>query len=238
MGARAAADGGVGLLSWQAMAYELHTFIRLFFVGVVALFPVVNPIGGAFVVMPYLAHLDASGKKAAVGRITLYAFCVCTVTLVAGEWILRLFGLSIPVVQLAGGIMICKTGWELLSPGKDGDADGSDGPDGVRPHGIEDKLFYPLTFPLTTGAGTISVLLTLSAHGADADLRQMLLNLGAILLAVVLMCVLVYVLFLNTQRIERYLGSRGEQVFDRLIAFFIFCVGLQIAVTGAKALFA
>jgi multiple antibiotic resistance protein len=59
----------------------------------------------------------------------------------------------------------------------------------------------------------------------------------AILLAIVVMCVLVYVFFLNTQRIERYLGSQGERIFNRLIAFFIFCVGLQIAVTGIKTLF-
>jgi multiple antibiotic resistance protein len=219
------------------MTSELHTFIHLLFITVVALFPVVNPIGTAFVVMPLLANLDRAGKKRAVRMITLYAFCVCTVILIAGEWILKLFGLSIPVVQLAGGIMICKMGWEFLSSDKDASADSSSEVDGAKPRNIDDQLFYPLTFPLTTGAGTISVLLTLSAHGADTDLRQMLFNMAAIMLAIVLMCALVYVFYLNTQRIERYLGSQGERIFNRLIAFFIFCVGLQIAVTGAKALF-
>jgi multiple antibiotic resistance protein len=221
------------------MASELHTFIHLLFIGVVALFPVVNPIGTAFVVMPYFAHLDRAGKKRAVRAITLYAFCICTVTLIAGQWILKLFGLSIPVVQLAGGIMICKMGWEFLSSDdKDASADSSSDVGGTKKtRSIDDQLFYPLTFPLTTGAGTISVLLTLSAHGANTDLRQTLFNMGAILLAIVVMCVLVYVFFLNTQRIERYLGSQGERIFNRLIAFFIFCVGLQIAVTGAKVLF-
>jgi multiple antibiotic resistance protein len=220
------------------MASEIHTFIHLLFIGVVALFPVVNPIGTAFVVMPYFAQLDSAGKKQAVRKITLYAFCVCTVTLIAGEWILKLFGLSIPIVQLAGGIMICKMGWEFLSSDKDENADSSNDA-GVAAHrNIESKLFYPLTFPLTTGAGTISVLLTLSAHGADTDLRKLAINMTAILLAIVAMCVQIYVFFLNTQRIERYLGSQGERIFNRLIAFFIFCVGLQIAVTGIKTLFA
>lgn len=220
------------------MTSELHTFIHLIFIGAVALFPVVNPIGSAFVVMPYFAQLDPAGKKRAVRTITLYAFCVCTVTLIAGQWILRLFGLSIPVVQLAGGLMICKMGWDFLSSDKDASAGSSGDVQGAPSRSIDDQLFYPLTFPLTTGAGTISVLLTLSAHGADADLRRMLFNTGAILLAIVLMCVLVYGFFLNTQRIGRYLGSQGERIFNRLIAFFIFCVGLQIAVTGVKALMA
>ncbi|GGA09759.1 MarC family protein [Dyella caseinilytica] len=219
------------------MAFELHTFIHLLFIGVVALFPVVNPIGTAFVVMPSLTQLDSAGKKLAVRTITFYAFCICTVTLIAGEWILKLFGLSIPVVQLAGGIMICKMGWEFLSSDKDDSADSSSDVGQTAQHNIDSKLFYPLTFPLTTGAGTISVLLTLSAHGTNTDLRQTLYNMTAILLSIVVMCVLVYVFFLNTQRIERYLGSQGEKIFNRLIAFFIFCVGLQIAVTGLKTLF-
>ena len=219
------------------MIAELHTFVRLLFVGVVALFPVVNPIGTAFVVMPYFAHLDRAGKKRAVGMITLYAFCVCAVALIAGQWILKLFGLSIPVVQLAGGIMICKMGWGFLTSDKGASDAENSGAAVSKPASIDDQLFYPLTFPLTTGAGTISVLLTLSAHGANADWRQMLLNMAATLLAVVVICILIYMFFLNTQRIERYLGSKGEQIFNRLIAFFIFCVGLQIAITGAKALF-
>jgi multiple antibiotic resistance protein len=219
------------------MASEIHTFIHLLFIGVVALFPVINPVGTAFVVMPYFAHLDAAGKKQAVRKITLYAFIVCTVTLIAGEWILKLFGLSIPVVQLAGGIMICKMGWEFLSSDNDGNADSSKDVGATKRTDIDDQLFYPLTFPLTTGAGTISVLLTLSAHGTNDDLRQTLYNMAAILASIVVMCVLVYVFYLNTQRIERYLGSQGERIFNRLIAFFIFCVGLQIAVTGIKTLF-
>ena len=221
------------------MASEIHTFIHLFFIGVVALFPVVNPIGTAFVVMPYLSQLDKAGKKQAVRRITLYAFCICTVTLVAGEWVLKLFGLSIPVVQLGGGIMICKMGWGLLTSDKDDSADGNRDGDvtGAKHKSIDNLLFYPLTFPLTTGAGTISVLLTLSAHSADADLRHLVFNMAAILLSIVAICVLVYLLFLNTQRIERYLGSQGEKISNRLIAFFIFCIGLQIAISGLKTLF-
>ena len=244
--ARAASGPGHGLRdaaftrkrASRDMSSELHNLVHLWFFGVVALFPVVNPVGTAFVVMPYLAHLDRDGERRAVRKITLYAFCVCAVALVAGQWILKLFGLSIPVVQLAGGIMICKMGWESLTADR-----GTDDADGgevarARPRDIDDQLFYPLTFPLTAGAGTISVLLTLGAHGANADVRQMLLNMVAILLAVVAMCALVYLFYLNTRRLERYLGSHGERIFNRLIAFFIFCVGLQIAVTGAKALLA
>lgn len=61
--------------------------------------------------------------------------------------------------------------------------------------GIDDKLFYPITFPVTTGAGTISVLFTLSAHGSADDLGRYLLNTGAIVLAIALICALVFVFY-------------------------------------------
>ncbi|MDQ7957208.1 MAG: MarC family protein [Rhodocyclaceae bacterium] len=220
------------------MTADIHTFIHLLFIGVVALFPVVNPVGTAFVVMPSLALLDPAGRRRAVGLITLYAFCLCTVALVAGGWILKLFGLSIPVVQLGGGIMICKMGWEFLASDKKKSEPADDATAPAQRADIDDQLFYPLTFPLTTGAGTVSVLLTLSAHGASETWERTLLSLGAIQLAIVAMCAMVYFFYLNTQRLQHYLGSRGEQIFNRLMAFFIFCVGLQIATSGAKALLA
>ncbi|HYP85298.1 MarC family protein [Variovorax sp.] len=218
------------------MAADLHSLVHLIFISVVALFPVINPVGTAFVVMPYLSQLDSIGKARAVRLITFYAFCVCTVTLLLGHWILSLFGLSIPVVQLAGGIIICRSGWQLLGAGNEPRRESAAGTD-TSQLAIEDQLFFPLTFPLTAGAGTVSVLLTLSAHAANADVGAQLLNMGAIEVAVVCMCALVYFFYSNTQRIQRYLGTRGEAIFNRLIAFFIFCVGLQIATTGAKVLF-
>lgn len=217
-----------------------HSFIHLLFIGVIALFPVVNPIGSAFIVSPYFSKLTKAEKKQAVGKITFYAFCICTVSLFAGHYILELFGISIPVIQLAGGIMISKMGWEFLS-GDDTKQDESkqevvQKSAAAEYSHLEGKLFYPITFPVTTGAGTISVLFTLSAHSASSNMRNYLMNTGAILLAVVFMCFLIYLFFLNTKRIINYLGSSGEKIVNRITAFLIFCVGLQIAISGIQAL--
>jgi multiple antibiotic resistance protein len=224
---------------------ELKSLVQLSFLAFIALFPVVNPIGTAFVVVPYFAGVTAAQKRTAVRRITLYSFCVCVAALLVGHWILMLFGLSIPVVQVAGGIMICKMGWQHLS------ADEASTPVNGQPPTAEvndyatlrERLFYPLTFPLTTGAGTISVVFTLSAQGAGSasdlhnDLAGYFMNVAAIVLAVVAMCMLVYFFYLNTGTFVRSLGQESAKIFDRLMAFLIFCVGLQIAVNGAKALY-
>lgn len=75
-----------------------HTFVHLLFIGIVALFPVVNPIGSAFMVNPYLSKLPDDERKNAIKKITIYAFTFCVISLFIGHWILELFGISIPVI--------------------------------------------------------------------------------------------------------------------------------------------
>lgn len=216
---------------------NIHTFLQLLFFSIIALFPVVNPVGTAFIVSPYFSGLSDREKKVAVKKITLNAFCICTVTLFVGHWVLEVFGLSIPIIQLAGGIMICKMGWDSLSDDKE-----PDHPSDIAAtspfESIKGKLFYPITFPVTTGAGTISVLFTLSAHSAKAGIQNYFINTGAVFLAVVCMCILIYIFYLNTKRIIQFLGTEGEKIINRVFAFLIFCVGLQIAVSGIKSLMA
>ena len=215
-----------------------HPFVHLVFIGIIALFPVVNPIGSSFIISPYFSNLSKADKRKAVTRITFYAFCICTVSLFAGQLILELFGISIPVVQLAGGIMICKMGWENLSSDGSRNSTSGTGEEATLSgySNIEDKLFYPITFPVTTGAGTISVLFTLSAHSASADRTDYYINTGAILLSIIVMCMMVYLFYLNTKNIIKYLSANAEMIFNRISAFLIFCVGLQIAITGIKSL--
>ncbi len=223
------------------MIFQLKPFLHELFISLVALFPVINPIGSALIVNPYLSQLPDEVHENAVRKITIYAFCICIVTLFAGHLILELFGITIPVIQVAGGTVICKMGWDTLSSGannQSGTADMNgkhDAENEVR--SIKNNLFYPLTFPITTGAGTMSVLFTLSAHSADANWKSYLVNSIAIILAIVIMCAAVYLLYKNSGRITKKLGVKGQNIANRIIAFLIFCVGIEIASTGLKSLF-
>ncbi|HTQ27495.1 MAG TPA: MarC family protein [Puia sp.] len=218
------------------MSAYYHSLLHLLFIGVIALFPVVNPIGSALMVNRYFKDLSRPEKKKTVMKITLYAFILCTVTLFAGHWILELFGLTIPVIQVAGGIMICKTGWDFLSGGKPSDQNTGGGNAVISKEDLQEKLFFPITFPITTGAGTMAVLFTLSAHGANDNFSNYLLNTAALMLSVTIICAMVYFLYMNTDTLLKYAGSNGEAIINRIVAFLTFCVGLQIAFTGIKAL--
>ena len=216
------------------MSPEFKTFIHLVFIGFVALFPVVNPIGSAFIVSPYFTHISRRERIKFVKKITFYCFMICAVTVLVGHWILELFGLSIPVIQLAGGIMICKIGWEFLSA-DDKEVQEKDTDENIETEPIPlvaNKLFYPITFPITTGAGTIAVLFTLSANGANADMSVYLVNICALLVSIIGIRILIFIFYVNTNRLISYIGVRNEQIINRFMAFLIFCVGLQIAAGG------
>jgi len=220
------------------MTTYFHPFIHLVFIGFIALFPVVNPIGTAFMVNPYFSELSNKERVKVIKRITFYAFSISAFTLLTGGWILELFGLSVPIIQLAGGVMICKIGWEFLSSDKPVNPSGKspDLSDSKEINQLENKLFYPIAFPMTTGAGTIAVLFTLSAHGHSKDLSQYLINTGALLISIIGICILIFIFYVNANRLINYIGSHNENIVNRLMAFLIFCVGLQIAVDGITQL--
>jgi multiple antibiotic resistance protein len=211
-------------------------FFQLVFTGFISLFPAVNPVGSAFIVDPLLSGLTFSERRAASKRVAFYCFLICTVSILIGTYIMELFGISIPIVQLAGGLMICRMGWQLLTTDDAIKGDKETAHPDRKAGDIENILFYPISFPMTTGAGTISVLLTLSAHGEDNDLSKHVVKLVALFIAILLICLLIYICYTNTPRLIKRLGPRGEQIVNRLSAFLVFCIGMQIASAGIRTL--
>jgi multiple antibiotic resistance protein len=171
-----------------------------------------------------LDHLTRAQRIIAAKKIAIYSFMICAVATVIGSWIFKLFGISIPVVQIAGGILICKMGWQLLSSNNDvKPKEETKSPDTDTDMASVNKiLFYPLSFPTTTGAGTISVLLTLSAHGNAKKISVYFINLGALIFAVLLMAVVIFLSYAYTPILIKKLGEKGGQIVIRLSAFLVF----------------
>ena len=215
---------------------ELLYFLHLLVSGIIALFAPVNPIGTALVVNPFFERLDQAGRHRAASKVTTYCLSLCLVVLLVGSWFFKLFGISLPVVQLAGGIVICHMGWQLLGTSSSPlDASAAPTP---PPDDLEDRLFYPIAFPMTTGPGTVAVLLTLSANAHASRESTYLANLGALVVAVLITCLMVYLSLAYTPAFLRRIGPKGGMVLNRISAFLVFCVGLQIAVDGIQNLIA
>ncbi|PAF43101.1 MarC family protein [Helicobacter sp. 11S02629-2] len=220
----------------------VFSFAQLVVFAFLALLPVVNPFGTALIIEPLIITLSQQERRYAAKKIALNCLIVCIVALFIGSWILKLFGLSIPIIQLAGGILIAKTGMDLLngdaSSPKDKDKTVEDKKENldIDLDKLNEKLFYPYSFPIMTGAGTISVLFTLAAQGDSKIGLHYFINMAAIIVGVLLMIFLIYICVAKTHAVVAKLGTRGTLVISKVSAFLILGVGLQIFVSGIVAL--
>src|SRR5476651_1130376 len=127
-----------------------------------ALLPIVNPLGSAPIFLSMTADLPGTARRKLASAVARQAFLLLAAAMLIGTYVLRIFGVSLPIVRVAGGLLVTANGWRLLN----NDA----GTDGATPkpveaweREVERRAFYPLTFPLTVGPGSISVAITLGA---------------------------------------------------------------------------
>ena len=211
--------------------------MKTFLLAFGALFSIVNPLSGAFIFFGATRQLAPRVRVHVSRWVSIYAFSIVTASLYIGAYVLSFFGISIPVLRVAGGIVISMSGWRMLSEPDATEQRRSETP---RPRSIDvppSRLaFYPLTMPLTTGPGTISVAVSLGASrpsGFHAPLLEFFIETLA---AVALLALLIYALYRHSARIAEFIGATGTTIVMRLSAFLLFCIGIQVLWNGAAEL--
>jgi multiple antibiotic resistance protein len=213
------------------MTLALNTFL----LELAAIFPVVNPPGSALVFLALTRQTTPAIRRLLAWRVARNSFFVLVGSLSLGALILRLYGISIPVLRVAGGFIVAVAGWRLLSEGSQKEREApADGVSSVNPL---DQAFYPLTLPLTTGPGTIAVVTSLGLSRASyTSSADEVLFIFASLGAVIVIAAAIYVCFAYADRVERLLGPGGTDIAVRLSAFILFCLGIQILWSGGSEL--
>ena len=216
-----------------------ESFVFMFISSFMALFPVANPVGTGFIINGFLTGLDRSERRSIVRRIAVNYLLIGIGSLAIGHFVLSLFGLSLPIVQLGGGLLICKTALQWL-----GDSDASTGSapdkpvDPISVRNLESRVFYPITFPISIGPGSISVIFTLMASVNIKDgLGKIIINYAVIAFVIFLMCLILYVILSQGQKITKKVGVTGTMIINKMVAFFTFCVGIQIIAEGVEKIF-
>lgn len=201
-----------------------------------ALFPIVNPLGGSPIFLTLTRDYSTSSRRALSRRVAMNSFFLLVASCLVGTHILSFFGISLPVVQVGGGLIVISTGWAMLHRSED-EEDNRDGKvrKKVAPRDEFKNAFYPLTLPLTVGPGSISVAITLGAnvphrHGWN------LLGLLAVFIGSLIVAVSIYLSYGFSDRLARALGATAMSVIMRLSSFLLVCIGVQILWNGAKAL--
>jgi len=147
---------------------------------------------------------------------------------------LSFFGISMPVLRVAGGIVIAMAGWRLLNA----EDDVSQHQNAIEIASSRDAsriAFYPLTMPITAGPGTISVAIAMGTdrpRGAD----HLFLFFLAATFTTVLLCALIFVLYRFSDRMALFFGPTGTTIVVRLTAFLLFCIGIEVFWSGVGEL--
>ena len=206
-----------------------------FLLVLATLFPVVNPPGAALVFLSMTKYASSIERRSLARRVALNAFYVMIGSLLIGAFILRMYGISVPILRVAGGLIVASAGWRLLNASAHKETDKLD--TGERQSNYASQTFYPMTLPLTTGPGTIAVMISLGlSRSPSSELLQDLRYAAANLLAAVVIAGTIYFCFAYSDRVEKVLGHGGTDILVRLSAFILFCIGIQIIWSGASDL--
>ena len=199
-----------------------------------ALFPIVNPIGNTPIFLSLTRGLSGSGRAALARMIAFNGLILIVISIFIGTHILAFFGISLPVVQVGGGLIVISTGWTLLRQ-SDGDSPEKEGPPECDEAGYRRQAFYPLTLPLTVGPGSIAVAIAVGANRTGGAEWRWPLIVG-MLLGSVLIAASIYLSYRFAERIARTLGESAMDVIIRLSSFILVCIGVQILWNGVSAL--
>jgi multiple antibiotic resistance protein len=211
--------------------------VRFFALAFSALLPVINPLGSALLLLGVVGDAPEPVFRDLARKIAIRTTLFLLVVELVGSGLLEFFGISLPVVQVAGGLVLASMGWSLLSQQETETNPKRAEVEQAGLGSVEEKVFYPLTFPLTVGPGCIVVTLTLSAHASATRnvLDDVMAHVG-ISLAVVILSLIVYLSYRYAPKITERISAQTAHGILRIVSFVLVCIGVQITWNGVQAL--
>ena len=218
----------------------MYLLWKYFALGFSALLPLVNPLGSALVFLGLVGEAPIAIYRSLARRIAVNTVIFLAVVALIGSSLLAFFGVSLPIMQVSGGIVIAMIGWSLLNQ-----KDTTPNPDNTlaapavtEPEilSLKSKAFYPFTFPITAGPGCIVVMLTLSVHASQPSISDTILARVGLFIAAVVLSGLVYLSYAYAPKIARTISPSTAHGILRVVAFILFCIGVQIAWNGISDL--
>ena len=212
---------------------DLRQIVTVVLVIVGALLPLVNPLGDTPLFLAMTAGSDEGVRAVLARRIAVYSFALLLGSMLVGGFVLRIFGLSVPIVQVAGGAVVCALGWQVLAYTPKPPTVTVD--PGHAQQVALGRAFYPLTMPLTVDAGGISVAITVGTHPAHGLASTVVQFAGAVIGAG-LVAWSIFLTYRYAHRIGTRIGPTGMTVLLQLSAFITLCIGVAISWAGIRSL--
>ncbi len=208
--------------------------------GFSALLPLVNPPASALELIGVVGVGDSAPYKVLARKIAINTTLFITVVGLTGPYVLQFFGISIEILQCIGGAVLVAMGWQLLN--KPETMDSAQDPNLTEAAHMcvanywQSRAFYPLTFPITVGPGSVAVMLTLSAQAKGLEISGRIPALCGLLVCVVLLSAMVYIFYAYAPAAAKKFPAPIVNGAMRIVAFLLMCIGAEIAWHGLRSL--
>jgi multiple antibiotic resistance protein len=206
----------------------IQTFVEAISLTVGSLLPIMNPFSTAPLFVSLTADFTPERRKGQAIKACLYALAILVVFLLAGAAIVDFFGISIPGIRAAGGLIILTIGFRMLfpaPPAAENGAASSGAPD-------QDFAFSPLAMPSLAGPGSIAVVISAAAQIRSSRPADWIMVYLAVILGMVVTLIFTYGVLRAAGAMVRFMGRTGIDAMTRIFGFLLICIGMQFLLTG------
>lgn len=218
------------------VAILLLELSKSFLFVLAALLPILNPAATAPIFLGLTEGASVATRALLARRIARNMFALLTGSMLVGSFVLDFFGISLPIVRVGGGLIVAATGWRLLNTNNASDDHHTELAESFTSEHARRQAFYPLTFPISCGPGSIAAAITVGVALHDQKLTLSLARMGGGVLALLVTAGVLYLALRYATRLLKPLGDAGTVIFLRLSAFILLCLGVQIIWDGVSEL--
>jgi len=196
--------------------------------AVLAILPIVNPLGAVPLVMTVASHLPEAERQRQIRRACVYTFALMTGFLVAGSLVMNFFGISMPGMRIAGGMIVAFLGFRMLFPSPTTVVNEVVARGEVK----YDIAFTPLAMPGLSGPGSFAVVMSLSSQASARQGWDQVVDFLGVATGILLVAVISWLALRGAERFNRLLGATGMVALTRLMGFLMICIGVQFIING------
>lgn len=202
--------------------------------GLVVLLPLANPLTTVALFLGLAGNMNSAQRNQQSKMASIYVFVIMMVAYYAGQLVMNTFGISIPGLRIAGGLIVAFIGFRMLFPPQ-------------KPHAapevkskaeeLEDEptaniAFVPLAMPSTAGPGTIAMIISSAATIHNDSTFPIWVIWVAPPLIFAAVSLILWGSLRSSGTIMRWVGKGGIEAISRLMGFLLVCMGVQFIING------
>ena len=196
---------------------------QIIIAALIALFPIVDPIGAIPILLAITEGNTDQRRSEQIKKACIYVFCMLSLFLIAGNLIMNIFGISIPGIRIAGGMILFGVAQGMLQAQPKYKQSQEEQTESVSK---PDVSFTPLAMPILSGPGAIAVTLGLTS------LAKHWYDYLAIILAIAIVTASCWLILQASTKVIKFLGVNGMNIIARLMGFLLLCVSVQFIING------